>query len=274
MCRKAQQKVGYSYINPGNANFILALVSLLAASAPLYSVQSFMEHPEADPSTYPWGKIPVITGYKQQKLLLEEKLSKLSSAEIPRGIVSVRTIDDSPSHQAEVVICDLARSDGPGSLSDLKRLAIMTTRAQGMTILVGQEVMFAVKNSAISELYNYLKSRDGIVKVSGWKGDHAGRHCKEAQPFNQATFANVPEVDDIFRPIFSTGKVEKGQSVKRVKHQRVQAKKESAANYHAKEARKLTQSFYSYDKPADANKSQDGSILQIPLASICLGVMK
>lgn len=196
-----------------------------------YTVQSFMEHPEADPSTYAWGKILVITGYKQQKILLEEKLSKLSSAEIPRGIVSVRTIHDSPSHQAEAVICHLARSNGPGFLSDLKRLAVMMTRAQGMTILAGQEAMFAMKNSAISELYNYLKSRDSIVKVSGWKvvcihclipghdqttcqnkvvcsfcqGDHAGRHCKEAQSFNQATFANVP------RPIFLSGKVpEKG----------------------------------------------------------------
>ncbi|KAL6822262.1 hypothetical protein V8C40DRAFT_280408 [Trichoderma camerunense] len=167
----AEQKVGYSYTDPGNANFILALVSRLAASTPLYSVQSFMEHPEADPSIYAWGQILVITGYKQQKLLLEEK-------------------------------------------------------------------------------------------------------AFEAVPFNQATFANVPEVDYIFRPIFSSGKVEKGQTVKKVKHQRVQAKKESAANYHAKEARKLIQSFYSYDKPADANKSQDGSIPQIPLASICLGVMK
>ncbi|KAL7793408.1 hypothetical protein V8C43DRAFT_322015 [Trichoderma afarasin] len=269
----AEQKVGYSYTDLGNANFILALVSRLAASTSLYSVQSFMEHPEADPSTYAWGKILVITGYKQQKFLLEEKLSKLSSAEIPRGIVSVRTIDDSPSHQAEVVICHLARLNGPGFLRDLKRLAVMTTRAQGMTILVGQEAMFAVKNSAISELYNYLKSRD--IVCSFCQGDHAGRHCKEAQPFNQATFANVPEVDDIFRPIFSSGKVEKGQTVKKVKHQRVQAKKESAANYHAKEARKRTQSFYTYDKPADANKSQDGSVPQIPLASIiCLGVMK
>ncbi|KAJ4856218.1 AAA domain-containing protein [Trichoderma breve] len=170
-----EQKVGYSYTNPGNANFILALISRLAASAPLYPVQSFMEHPEADPSTYAWGKILVITGYKQKKILLEKKLSKLSSAEIPRGIVSVRTIDDSPSHQAEVVICHLARSNGPGFLSDLKRLAVMTTRAQGMTILVGQEAMFAVKNSAISELYNYLKSRDSIVKVSGWKVVYS--HC-------------------------------------------------------------------------------------------------
>lgn len=168
MCRKAQsRRWDIHTTNPGNANFILALVPRLAASAPLYSVQSFMKHPEADHSTYAWGNILVITGYKQQKLLLDEKLSKLSSAEIPRGIVSVRTIDDSPSHQAEVVICDLVRSNGPGFLSDLKRLAVMTTRAQGMTILVGQEAMFAVKNSAISELYNYLKSRDSIVKVSG-----------------------------------------------------------------------------------------------------------
>lgn len=102
----------------------------------------------------------------------------------------------------------------------------------------------------LQSLFNthYQTTCQNKIVRSFCQGDHAGRHCKEAQSFKQATFANVPEVDDIFRPILSSSKVEKEQTVKKVKHQRVQAKEESAANYHVKEARKLAHSFYSYDK--------------------------
>lgn len=61
--------------------------------------------------------------------------SYLPEAELPRGLVSVRTIDDSPSHQAEVVICDLVRTEKPGFLIEDERLAVMTTRARVLTII-------------------------------------------------------------------------------------------------------------------------------------------
>ncbi|KAL6789853.1 hypothetical protein J3E68DRAFT_88244 [Trichoderma sp. SZMC 28012] len=57
-------------------------------------------------ANYAWGRILVITGYKQQKRLLEQKIAELPEAEVPRGLVSMRTIDDSPSRQAEFVICE------------------------------------------------------------------------------------------------------------------------------------------------------------------------
>ncbi|KAK4061324.1 hypothetical protein Trihar35433_9651 [Trichoderma harzianum] len=57
-------------------------------------------------ANYAWGRILVITGYKQQKRLLEQKIAELPEAEVPRGLVSVQTIDDSPCHQAEFVICE------------------------------------------------------------------------------------------------------------------------------------------------------------------------
>ncbi|KAL7792725.1 hypothetical protein V8C43DRAFT_305513 [Trichoderma afarasin] len=57
-------------------------------------------------ANYAWGRTLVITGYKQQKRLLKQKIAELPEAEVPRGLVSVRTIDDSPSHQAEFVICE------------------------------------------------------------------------------------------------------------------------------------------------------------------------
>lgn len=45
----------------------------------------------------------------------------LSEAELPRGLVEVRTIDDSPSHEAELVIVDLVRTEAAGFLADPNR---------------------------------------------------------------------------------------------------------------------------------------------------------
>ncbi|KAJ4864148.1 AAA domain-containing protein [Trichoderma breve] len=77
--------------------------------------------------SYEWGRILIITGYKQQKRLLREILAELPEADVSRGLVSARTIDDSPSHQAEVVICDLVRTDKPGFMVEDERLEIMKT---------------------------------------------------------------------------------------------------------------------------------------------------
>ncbi|KAF3077434.1 hypothetical protein CFAM422_000500 [Trichoderma lentiforme] len=77
--------------------------------------------------SYEWERILTITGYSEQKCLLQETLAELPEADVPRGLVSVRTIDDSPSHQAEVVICDLVRIDTPGFMVEDERLAVMTT---------------------------------------------------------------------------------------------------------------------------------------------------
>ena len=44
-----------------------------------------------------------------------------------------------PDHQAGLVVCDIVGSDKTGFIADEKRLAVMTTRAQVLTIMVGQE---------------------------------------------------------------------------------------------------------------------------------------
>ncbi|KAM0525319.1 hypothetical protein ACHAPE_000019 [Trichoderma viride] len=91
-------------------------------------------------------------------------------AELPPGMWSVRTIDDSPSHQAEVVICDWVRTEKPGFLTADERLAVMTTRAQALTILVGKKsILTQHRSRTLANLFEYAKAQRSIITVKGWK---------------------------------------------------------------------------------------------------------
>ncbi|KKP07282.1 hypothetical protein THAR02_00606 [Trichoderma harzianum] len=122
-----------SYINPANAHFVAELVSRLVASAALFSAQSYLDdrfHDRFNAGRQYKGKDKGKEKEHEQKHLLEETLAKLSEAEVPHGLVDVRTIDESPSHQAEVIIYDLVQTDKPGFVVEDERLTVMTTRAQ------------------------------------------------------------------------------------------------------------------------------------------------
>lgn len=192
-----ERKQNASYVNPTNARFVAELVSRLAASAPMFSAKSYMddrfdterykgkkgqgkdqdrEKREKDREeriqqflrTYEWGRILIVTGYSEQKRLLLETLAELPEAEVPPGLVSVQTIDNSPSHEAEVVICDMIRTDKPGFMVEDARLAVMTTRARALTIIVGKSDVIKGKDArSLRALHDYLKDRDAIVKVLG-----------------------------------------------------------------------------------------------------------
>ncbi|KAK4061335.1 hypothetical protein Trihar35433_9662 [Trichoderma harzianum] len=193
----------------------------------------------------------VITGYKQQKILLEQKIAELPEAKVPRGLVSVRTIDDSPSHQAEFVICDLVRNSGPRFLIEHQRLA---------------DILHAKGSTALSSLKDYLKNRNAIIKAAGWnilcnmqndicgicQGEHAGQRCPEianASGASLETFCNIPPLDDVSRAAFSSIKLGKvADSVKKLKLQRKQQREDANANAYAyaQQMRQTTTDYEDY----------------------------
>ncbi|KKO98317.1 hypothetical protein THAR02_09581 [Trichoderma harzianum] len=204
---------------------------------------------------YAWGRILLITGYKQQKCLLEQKIAELPEDKVPRGLVSVRTIDDSPGHQAEFVFCDLVRTSGPGFLIEHQRLAVMTTRAQGLTILVDQQDILHAKEStalsrsaALSSFKDYLKSRNAIIKVAGW--NILCNRCPEianASGASLETFRNIPPLDGVSRAAFSSIKLGKvAGSVKKLKLQRKQQREDANANAYAQQMRLITTDYEDY----------------------------
>lgn len=58
-----------------------------------------------------------MTPYTLQMNEYELRPQEMTSAEIPQGLVEIRTIDDSPSHEADIVIVDLVRTSKPGFFS-------------------------------------------------------------------------------------------------------------------------------------------------------------
>ncbi|UKZ85244.1 uncharacterized protein TrAFT101_001113 [Trichoderma asperellum] len=122
-------------------------------SSPLYSAKSYKAEPfdkvgrkdkgkktaKAIIDSYAWGRILIITGYSDQKRILEEKIAELPPQEVPPGLISIRTSDDSPSYEAEVVVCDLVRTEKAGFLVEDERLVVMTTRAQPLLYTAGSK---------------------------------------------------------------------------------------------------------------------------------------
>ncbi|OAA59400.1 MFS monocarboxylate transporter [Cordyceps fumosorosea ARSEF 2679] len=83
------------------------------------------------------GHVLILVAYGSQKMQVLRCLKKISAHEVDKSRISVRTIDDSPSHEVEIAIVDLVRSDGIGFLAEPARLKVAATRAQLGTIWVG-----------------------------------------------------------------------------------------------------------------------------------------
>ncbi|KAJ4857723.1 hypothetical protein T069G_08620 [Trichoderma breve] len=166
--------------------------------------------------------------HRLQKRLLEQKIAELPEAEVPRGLVSVRTIDDSPSHQAEFDICDVG-------------------------------ILHAKGSTALSSLKVYLKNRNAIIKVAGWnilcnvcflpghQGNYQVKRCPEianAAGASLETFSNIPPLDDVSRAAFSSIKFGKvADSVKKLKLQRKQQREDANANAYAQQMRQATTDY-------------------------------
>ncbi|KAL6403873.1 MFS monocarboxylate transporter [Ilyonectria robusta] len=102
--------VGTSFTNPTNAAFVRELVATLYRDNPIQNTRDSLTK---DPEEIRKGSVLVLTGYRQQKYEYNAQLAQLCSAKVPEGCVSVRTIDDSSSHEADVV-----RTLEDGFLSD------------------------------------------------------------------------------------------------------------------------------------------------------------
>ncbi|KFH40526.1 hypothetical protein ACRE_087810 [Hapsidospora chrysogenum ATCC 11550] len=115
-----QQTGDGSWINPLTARGSVRVASLIYRQSPL-------------------GNCPIliITPYRAQMALIQRELRNLSPVELPPGAIEVRTVDSSPSHQAPVVVFDITRTSGPGFLDDTRRLSVAVTRAQSLTVFIG-----------------------------------------------------------------------------------------------------------------------------------------
>ncbi|KAI1009130.1 hypothetical protein LB504_003586, partial [Fusarium proliferatum] len=113
-----ESKGGNSISNPANAkaNFTVQLVVQLYRDAALVDARDFSKR----------ASVLILAPYKEQKRLYDLLLRQLTEAEVPKDLVEVRTVDDSPSHEADVVILDL-----PGHIATERKFEPKCVRCGG-----------------------------------------------------------------------------------------------------------------------------------------------
>lgn len=228
--------VGTSFANPVNARFGRELIAMVYREAPLRDARDVING--VDPARF--GSTLVIVGYSAQKNEWDGVMRELSPAEVPLDRVEVRTIDDSPSHEADLVICDLTRTEKPGFLKERERLAVLATRARVALIILGTP-RCTHSDTHLGNLFQYVDTRNAYIKIRAvnpkaswikfcdrcaqhghWKAeckytpkcplckvnrrpsDHALRYCPHAKDklFPNAFTLNPVPSDGIFRDPF------------------------------------------------------------------------
>uniref|UniRef100_A0A0D2XN87 CCHC-type domain-containing protein n=1 Tax=Fusarium oxysporum (strain Fo5176) TaxID=660025 RepID=A0A0D2XN87_FUSOF len=94
-----ETKSGNSFSNPADANFAVQLIVQLYQAAGIVEACDFSRR----------ASILILTPYKAQRRMYDLLLLELTEAEVPKTLVEVRTIDNSPSHEANIIILDWER---------------------------------------------------------------------------------------------------------------------------------------------------------------------
>ncbi|KAI5467348.1 hypothetical protein BGZ63DRAFT_419061 [Mariannaea sp. PMI_226] len=151
--------VGTSFANPLHAVAGRDFLVSVYQDGPIQNALKWKSDQELE-----FGTTLIITAYAAQKNEWEGVLAELSPAELPKQLVQVRTIDDSPSHEADLVIVDLTRSTAQGFLKDINRITVMTTRARYAMVVFGNRACIGkFRKSALNRFFEFLQHRSVIV---------------------------------------------------------------------------------------------------------------
>ncbi|KAI1013581.1 hypothetical protein LB503_001893 [Fusarium chuoi] len=143
-----ESKGGNSISNPAKAkaNFAVQLVVQLHRDVALVDARDFSK--------------------RESKRLYDLLLRQLTEAEVPKDLVEVRTVDDSPSHEADVVVLDLVRTVKKGCINEAPRMNVATTRACARARL-GQFVIGPGKKTPLEWPLNHfvaiLEERSAVI---------------------------------------------------------------------------------------------------------------
>lgn len=99
---------GTSFSNEVNAHYTMQLVTQIYRDAGILDARDLSRR----------GSVLIITPYSVQKNYYDLLLRELTKAKIPKSLLEVRTVDDSPSHEADIVIVDWVRTNSRGFIAD------------------------------------------------------------------------------------------------------------------------------------------------------------
>ncbi|KAF5703994.1 hypothetical protein FMUND_12753 [Fusarium mundagurra] len=181
-----ESKNGSCFVNRANAHLAVQLVVQLYRDAALVDARDFSKR----------ASVLILTPYKGQRRVYDLLLKQLTKAEVPKTLVEVRTVDDSPSHEADVVILDLVRTVKKGFIHEAPRMNVATTRARLGQFMIGpgkktplewpldHPVAFLEERSAVINLTAACVRCDGAP--------HATRNCPRAEEDAISTSASEP----------------------------------------------------------------------------------
>ncbi|TQW04487.1 AAA domain-containing protein [Cordyceps javanica] len=131
-------------------------------------------------------RILIITGYAVQASDMRYMVKRISDNCVAPGAIEVRTVDDSPSHEAEITIVDFPRKSGVGFLDEPKRMTVASSRANYCTIYVGHADSFT-RSPLLKSLVAWHKDSLALLTIPtplDWCArcfnyGHTARTCKE-----------------------------------------------------------------------------------------------
>ncbi|UPK98563.1 hypothetical protein LCI18_009498 [Fusarium solani-melongenae] len=157
-------KVGHSYANDISARYITQML------VDIYRSETLMDARDA----------------KLMESAYDLLLRGMGVAEIPKDMVDVRTVDDSPSHKADIVIIDYVRVSRLGFVGNAHRMAVMMTRARVGIIIVGPGAK-VIDSTAFADLRAYINDHHSVINLSSEKSSHWDHFCDNCiQPGHEA----------------------------------------------------------------------------------------
>ncbi|PFH62962.1 hypothetical protein XA68_10713 [Ophiocordyceps unilateralis] len=152
--------VGTSFANVTQARLAVAVAIQFLQEGPASNVDDFLRN-EASPRL---GSVMILCPYASQRALYHGELAKIPASIAPPGLITVRTVDDSQSHEATFVILDLVRSTSHGFLNDRARLVVATTRAKlGMVIIGNGDII--PRSGPLFQMWQWFQTFDAVAKM-------------------------------------------------------------------------------------------------------------
>lgn len=146
-----------SLSNPGEADILLAHLQSLCAEL----------RPQKG-----WPTLGIISPYKDQVLLLREKLVQLPIHHGWRPFISVDTVDGFQGQERDIIYISLVRSNaagGIGFLGDTRRMNVAMTRARKKLVLAGDSGTLA-QHSFYRDFLDYVDAVEAYA--SAWDYMH------------------------------------------------------------------------------------------------------
>ncbi|KAJ4246670.1 hypothetical protein NW757_009260 [Fusarium falciforme] len=185
-------KVGHSYANDINARYVTQMLVEMYRSETLMDARDAKLMATDNENLVRRPSVLILAPYSVQKSAYDLSLRGMSVAEIPKDLVDVRTVDDSPGHEADIVIIDCVCVSRLGFVGNAHRMAVMMTRARVGTIIVGPGAK-VIDNAAFADLRAYIndplvvtQSSDKRVKKN--KSDRRQRFAKPGKTEDDNVF--------------------------------------------------------------------------------------